>query len=197
MLFLPSSSHWYLTPFPWCMLLLLYPSQCFQRCLSNCRLRWHGLHIFIDSFHGCYKNGTVVGTQDCRYFAAVYLIARIILLIVYAATLGGLFDAVALLILIALAALVSIIQPYREDLAVHSNIDIVLNPYDGCMVWVYSLHCYGNPHGLYSFQGFSCSIIHHSNTTTCVSLLHCLALAVLTNDGTTETLSDVPNLEKE
>jgi len=56
----------------------------------------------------------------------VYLIARIILLIVYAATLSGFFYAVGLLILLALAALVSIIQPYREDLAVHSNIDIVL-----------------------------------------------------------------------
>ena len=47
------------------LLLLLYPLQCFQRCLSICRLRWHGLHIFIDAFHGCYKNGTVAGTRDC------------------------------------------------------------------------------------------------------------------------------------
>ena len=46
------------------LLLLLYPLQCFQRCLSICRLRWHGLHIFIDVFQGCYKNGTVAGTQD-------------------------------------------------------------------------------------------------------------------------------------
>ena len=52
------------------LLLLLYPLHCFQRCLSICRLRWHGLHIFIDAFHGCYKNGTLAGTRDCRYFAA-------------------------------------------------------------------------------------------------------------------------------
>ena len=108
------------------LLLLLYPLQCFQRCLSICRLRWHGLHIFIDAFHGCYKNGTVAGTRDCRYFAAVYLIARIALLIAYAATLTGLFYAVGLLILIALAITVAIIQPYRQDLAVYNTVDTVL-----------------------------------------------------------------------
>jgi len=107
------------------VLLLLYPLQCFRWCLSTCRLRWHGLHIFIDAFRGCYKNGTVAGTRDCRYFAAVYLIARITLLIVYA-TQTGLFFEVGLLILIAFVVSVAIIQPYREDLAVYNNVDIVL-----------------------------------------------------------------------
>ena len=69
------------------LLLLLYPFQCFQQCLSTCRQRWHGLPIFIDAFQGCYKNGTETGTRDCRYFAALYLITRITLLIVYATTL--------------------------------------------------------------------------------------------------------------
>jgi len=108
------------------LLLLLFPLQYFKQCLSTCRLRWHGLHIFVDAFQGCYKNGTVAGTRDCRYFAAVYLIARIALLIVYAATQSGLFFEVGLLILIALAVSVAIIQPYRQDLAVYNNVDIVL-----------------------------------------------------------------------
>ena len=108
------------------MLLLLYPLQCFHHCLGNCMLRWHGLHIFVDAFQGCYKNGTVAGTRDCRYFSAAYLIARIMLLAVYATTLSALFYAVGLLILIALAASVAIIQPYRQDLAVYNAVDIVL-----------------------------------------------------------------------
>ena len=74
----------------------------------------------------CYKNGTVGGTRDCRYFAAVYLIVRIILLGVYAATLTALFCGVGLLILIALALSVAIIQPYRQDLAIYNTVDIVL-----------------------------------------------------------------------
>ena len=56
----------------------------------------------------------------------MYLIARVTLLIVYAATQTGAFYAVGFLMLIALAASVSIIQPYRGDLAVQSNVDIVL-----------------------------------------------------------------------
>ena len=53
------------------LLLLLYPMQCFQRCLGCCGVRWHALPIFIDAFQGCYKDGTN-GTWDCRYFAAVF-----------------------------------------------------------------------------------------------------------------------------
>jgi len=60
----------------------------------------------------------VGGTRDCRYFAAVYLIVRIILLAVYAITLTALFFGVGLLILIALALSVAIIQPYRQDLSI-------------------------------------------------------------------------------
>ena len=108
------------------LLLLLYPFQCFQQCLSTCRQRWHGLPIFIDAFQGCYKNGTETGTRDCRYFAALYFIARITLLIVYAATLSALFYAVGLLVLIALASLVAIIQPYRQELAVYNTADVIL-----------------------------------------------------------------------
>ena len=108
------------------LLLLLYPLQCYQRCLGNCRGSWPGLHIFVDAFQDCYKNGTVGGTRDCRYFAAVYLIVRIMLLAVYAVTLTALFFGVGLLILIALALSVAIIQSYRQDLAIYNTVDIVL-----------------------------------------------------------------------
>jgi len=65
----------------------------------------------------------------------MYLIARITLLIAYAATQTDLFFEVGLLILIAqaLAVSVAIFQPYREDLASFNNVDIVLiDPHDGC-----------------------------------------------------------------
>jgi len=108
------------------LLLLAVSLQCFQRCLGNCRGSWPGLHIFVDAFQGCYKNGTVAGTRDCRYFAAVHLIVRIMMLAVYAITLTALFFGVGLLILIALALSVAIIQPYRQDLAIYNTVDIVL-----------------------------------------------------------------------
>ena len=63
------------------LLLLLYPMKSFQRCLGYCtRIRWHFLHTFADAFQGCYKNGTN-GTRDYRYFAGLYLLFRVILLV--------------------------------------------------------------------------------------------------------------------
>ena len=37
------------------VLLCLYPCRCFQRCLNYCTLRCLTLHIFMDTFNGCYK----------------------------------------------------------------------------------------------------------------------------------------------
>ena len=65
------------------LLLLFYPTKWFQRCLNRYKLSHLALHTFIDSFAGCYKDGTEPGTRDCRYFAALFLLLRIILYIVY------------------------------------------------------------------------------------------------------------------
>ena len=57
------------------MLMLVYPTRTFQKCLNCCGLRCLPLHIFMDAFQGCYKNGTD-GTRDYRYFAGLYLLFR-------------------------------------------------------------------------------------------------------------------------
>ena len=59
------------------LVLLLYPTTIFQRSLGCCRVRWLALHAFADTFNGYYKNGTE-GTRDCRYFAGLYVILRIV-----------------------------------------------------------------------------------------------------------------------
>ena len=63
------------------LLLLLYPTRIFQKCLGHCRISWHPLHAFVDTFQGYYKNGTN-GTRDYRSFAGMYLILRIVFLTV-------------------------------------------------------------------------------------------------------------------
>ena len=57
------------------VLLLAYPTRTFQKCLNCCGLRCLPLHIFMDAFQGCYKNGTE-GTRDYRYFSGLYLLFR-------------------------------------------------------------------------------------------------------------------------
>ena len=105
--------------------MLLYPMRCFQRCLDHCGVRWHALHIFVDAFQGCYKDGTN-GTYDCRYFAALYLITRFTLFVVYAFTVDVLFYAVGQFLLIVFAMLIAIIQPYKAEFAVYNKVDTVL-----------------------------------------------------------------------
>ena len=68
------------------VLLCLYPCRCFQRLLSGRRLRC--LHTFMDAFQGSYKNGTE-DTLDCCYFAAVYLVVRIVLCVMYMCTVSS------------------------------------------------------------------------------------------------------------
>ena len=59
------------------LILLLYPTRVFQRCIGCYSTRWHALDAFVDAFQGCYKNGTN-GTPDWRYFSGLYLIFRIL-----------------------------------------------------------------------------------------------------------------------
>ena len=106
------------------LLLLLYPMRCFQQCLGLCGIRWHALHIFVDAFQGCYKDGTN-GTRDCRYFAGVYLLMRLLLCILFAITHSVVFYVVALFVLIGVAMLLAIVQPYKAEFSTYNAVDLV------------------------------------------------------------------------
>ena len=62
------------------LVVVLYPTRVFQKCLNCCRIRWHAVHAFADAFTGCYKNGTN-RAWDYRYFAGFYLLGRIMYLL--------------------------------------------------------------------------------------------------------------------
>ena len=59
------------------LVVVLYPTRVFQKCLNCFRIRWLAVHAFADAFNGCYKDGTN-GTWDYRYFAGFYLLGRIV-----------------------------------------------------------------------------------------------------------------------
>ena len=105
------------------LLLCLYPCHCFQRGLNELGLRCGALHIFMDSFQGCYKNGTS-GTRDCRYFAGLYLLIRIALVGVYALTHTILYYPLATVVLATFAITFAVLQPYRST--VHNVTDSLL-----------------------------------------------------------------------
>ena len=108
------------------LLLCLYPCHCFQKFLNSCKVRCQALHIFMDAFQGCYKNGTD-GTRDCRYFSAMYLLVRIFFFIGLAVTLSsavyvGCFIIGVIFTLFAI--LFTVIQPYKTP--VYNVVDTVL-----------------------------------------------------------------------
>ena len=122
------------------LLLLLYPMRFFQRCLDCCGVRWHALHIFIDAFQGCYKDGTN-GTRDCRYFSAALLIARVSFFIVFALIRNDLFYGAAQFVVITLAMLIAILQPYKPQFSVYNAVDSVLVL--SMSLWCASVVCAG------------------------------------------------------
>ena len=98
------------------LVLLLYPTKPFQKCLGCSGRRWLALHAFADVFQGCYKNGTS-GTRDCRYFAGLYLVLRIVLLLaMYSGSVFGMYDEMASIVCLIIAALVFLLfRPYKDN----------------------------------------------------------------------------------
>ena len=106
------------------MLLLLYPMTCFQKCLNRFKLRWHFITAFTDALQGCYKDGSD-GTRDCRYFAALYFLLRIIIngvyVLLYTYTIVLFFFMNTFLLLIL--AIIILQQPYKKH--IYNKLDAI------------------------------------------------------------------------
>ena len=98
------------------LLLILYPFALFQKFLNLFPCRWYILHTFVDSFHGCYKDGTEPGTRDCRWFASMIFIMRYILILIGSFTLTAAFFPLATLILVLLCLILIVIQPFKDSM---------------------------------------------------------------------------------
>ena len=106
------------------MILFLYPCQCFQKCLNRLHLRSLALHAFVDAFQGYYKDGTN-GTRDCRYFAALQLVLRLLFPLAFSLTVELItFAFLSIFVLVLYITLFVIAQPYKD--AVYNKTDIPL-----------------------------------------------------------------------
>ena len=94
--------------------LILYPFQFFQRFLSFFPLNWHFLHAFVDSFQGCYKDGTEPGTFDCRWFSALILLFGLMAFIIFGMTMDMMFFVYTLIVILAFLIAMINIQPYKK-----------------------------------------------------------------------------------
>ena len=103
------------------LLLCLYPCRCFQRFLNRLNVNSQVLHTFMDTFQGCFKDGTN-GTRDCRYFASIYLITRVVTYLGFMLT--DVFDNTSILVamLLTVVMLLSFFHPYKKR--IYNQVDI-------------------------------------------------------------------------
>jgi uncharacterized membrane protein (Fun14 family) len=100
-------------------ILALYPFAFFQKFLNLFPVRWYVLHTFVDTFQGCYKDGTEPGTRDYRWFTALFLAFRFIAFLLYGIIQNNeYFPVCSILILFGIILLVAL-QPYKKRVSRH------------------------------------------------------------------------------
>ena len=102
------------------VLLCVYPSRCFQKCLNCTKCQYRTLHVFMDTFQGCYRETP----RDCRYFAGFYLFLRCINLIMYSVTKNPTYFSLAAFVVLIALLLVAILKPYKQ--LKRNTIDIII-----------------------------------------------------------------------
>ena len=109
------------------IVLTFYQATFFQKCLTRCKMNSQALRTFVEAFQGCYKDGTN-GTRDCRYFAGLYFIFRIIPVPLYFSLGGslGVFTVATSSAIMSwcVALLFALIQPYKMHL--YNAVDAVI-----------------------------------------------------------------------
>ena len=95
------------------LILSLYPFRFFQRFLSLFPLNWHFLHAFVDTYQGCYKDGTQQGTLDCRWCSISMLMILPALITIYCLTLSKMFFVYAVILLVINLIILVNIQPFK------------------------------------------------------------------------------------
>ena len=106
------------------LILLLYPLNVVQKCLNFTRMRRQALVAFMDSFQGCYKDGSS-GTRDMRWFSAIYFFARILnLTITMTATDTETEYLVKIIVSIIIIIALVVCQPYKKRW--HTILDVVI-----------------------------------------------------------------------
>ena len=116
------------------LLLLLYPTKIFQNCLAFRNWQWHALRTFVDTFQGCFKDGTQ-GTRDYRYFAGLYFVLRLTVFVTHALLMTSyLLSWIVPAVLIQIAAIsFALCQPYKKK---------IFNIIDTVLLALYSTVCF-------------------------------------------------------
>ena len=107
------------------LVLTLYPFQSFHKFLSIFPMCWHFLHAFVDSFQGCYKDGTEPGTVDCRWFAQFGLFLKLAFFVIYVLTQSSMFFVYAAIASTLWLILLINVNPFKKPVSSYLLTDSV------------------------------------------------------------------------
>lgn len=101
------------------LVLILYQTSTCQRVLTCLRLNSiPAVHIFVDLFHGCYKDGSN-GSYDLRFTASLYLIETVVAVFIYVGCTFSTYEncaAMSMFLVSFLAFLYfSLVRPYKNQ----------------------------------------------------------------------------------
>ena len=105
-----------------CTVLVLYPFAFFQKFLNLFPFPWYILHTIVDSFYGCYKDGTQPGTRDYRWCMSIFFTLRLFQFLLYALP-DVVYSLIGLMILVVLITLMAVVQPFKSSH--HNTITII------------------------------------------------------------------------
>ena len=105
------------------LILICYPFRCFQKCLSYYQIRPHCLHTFVDSFQGCYKDGTEPGTYNLRWLSSYEFVLRFGICLLFALTLSSMYFIYIVILLTSTVIILINFQPYKNSVSQYTTID--------------------------------------------------------------------------
>ena len=151
------------------ILLLLYPFRRFQRCLNRYRLlQSPALHMFIDTFQGCYKNGKE------RCFAGLYFVFRVVIFTIYTSAKSDLplFSTYLVFAYMGMLIVFIIFQPYKQKF--FNCLDMLMI---ALLLLINSLMLYAYVH-FTSHKSFPHSSLIGTYTVTFLPLLYMIGYVV-------------------
>ena len=141
------------------LVLILYPTAIFHKILNLFPFRWYILHTFIDSFQGCYKDGTQPGTRDCRWFSSAFLISRICILVLYTLTNDSRTHLlISSMLLMVYISLIATLQPFKASVSHYNIINSILFLFLGLFMLCicgYNIAVFVEPHLVLVFASFA------------------------------------------
>jgi len=145
-------------------LLLFYSNAFFQKAVDRILpIRWKlFLHTYIDSFQGCYKDGTELGTRDCRWYVQFLYLTRLFLIVSYGISLNATFFSYGAIVMVAVGITTIIVDPFKSHLqsfsATMATFILLLAAFYVCAAGVEMVERKGSSKTMYAFYAQSVAI---------------------------------------